>query len=281
MNASQKTVKKVNRSRRNFLLGVTAAAVIGIPAAIEAFSTKPKGWQERLGTQASLEEVLRDVRVSNVKKMRQVPHFSQDSSAYGPLPKNLCTPIAASNILIWYAQNGFPNLIAGFSGSREEVHYKIVVALAEYMKTSKAGTLPENAKEGVKRYVEEKGYKLSPTSWTFDPSQKQLGEIGRDSLAIVRSAQYYPGSEKYFVEGDKVHDVTLVEIAQNKDKLFLIARDSELKAKGVIAPYASLVTSEITDGKYSGLKGKQKIENALSYPNVTVVMGILPLKLAK
>ncbi len=281
MNAKQKVVKGVDYSRRKFLIGATAAAVIGIPALVDTFSQKPKGWLERLGTQATLEEITQDVS-ENLQKIKEVPHYAQSDSTFGRLPLKACTPISASNILMWYAQNGYPKLIEGFEGSYEKKHHQLIVILNQYMGTNPQnnGTTSQNAESGLRRFVEEKGYKLLQFEEVPYPSQEQLVRSVKDSLAIITKAKFSQGNKSdYTLERFSPHDMTLITASYRNGKLLLSARDSNMSGKP--DPYALLVVSELRGPENNSLNGRLRIENALAYSGIEVITGVTPIRLSK
>lgn len=76
--------------------------------------------------------------------------------------KMYCAPVAASNSIVWLAQQGYPQLLdAGESNKQSQIELIRTLASSDYMGTAgRNGTGPRSLTDGVYKYVTERGCKI-------------------------------------------------------------------------------------------------------------------------
>lgn len=80
-----------------------------------------------------------------------------------------CAPVSAANAVAMFSDNGYPNLNQSHNSMR------LITELAQDFKTTKRGTTTQNLINGLKEFVESKGYKADIKYQGFrdvDPSVK-------------------------------------------------------------------------------------------------------------
>ncbi len=86
-------------------------------------------------------------------------HFVNDGASF-------CGPASVSNSLMYLAQHGFQDLSPPADSLKESQTEMIrLLATKEYMDTHDSGTSPIKMIRGIKKYINEKGYKIVHLEW--------------------------------------------------------------------------------------------------------------------
>jgi hypothetical protein len=167
--------------------------------------------------------------ISNLKAftlLEGMPSFYQRNSEFDGGGKNFCGPTAASNALMWLADNGYPNLKpAAENGYRAQT--EMIKQLAGFMGTYRQGTPVSAFTCGVKTYLKTAGY--SSKSWVYSgnssanrtqdpPDINLLKAVSAGNTAIWFSVGWYSldeSNQKYTRECG--HWLTLVGFGKNRD----------------------------------------------------------------
>lgn len=95
-----------------------------------------------------------------------------------------CGPVAAANHLLWFAKNGFENLVKGEPTENESIS-ALVKSLGGYMRTSRSGGTDVRAfLLGMQDYVDDRGYqcRLRYNGWEACPARFACKGSARDLL---------------------------------------------------------------------------------------------------
>jgi len=100
-----------------------------------------------------------------IAKVALTPHFYQRNPRWDlrTAGENYCVPTATSNALIYFAENGFPNLLPD-PDDKELAQIELIRTLAsdQFMATNpNTGTSPSLFLFGLRKYVEKRGYKCA------------------------------------------------------------------------------------------------------------------------
>ena len=166
--------------------------------------------------------------VASIEKLNSTPDMTQTDPDAG-LPnggRSYCGPVAVSNSLMWFADNGFGNLAPSLRSRRKAQHEVArMLGSEKYMNTDlKTGTGVGGVLEGLARYVEDKGYEyryLKFQGWRKHPGRFGLG-VDVPRLSWIKSGikgnsavwlnvgwyKYNSSSDEYARTGG--HWVTLV-----------------------------------------------------------------------
>lgn len=126
----------------------------------------------------------------STSKISDMPDLTQTDKR-GNLPgkgRSYCGPVAVSNSLVWLARHGYPNLAPGYNGTIQSQASIAKVLGLKYMKTNSKGTNTTRVIQGVRRYVQDRGYRiayLGYSGWHWVPSNYFTGQK-RPSLAFIK-----------------------------------------------------------------------------------------------
>lgn len=118
----------------------------------------------------------------NLERISEIPDLLQ-TDPKGGLPGGgrwYCGPVAISNSLAWFSDNGYENLMSKL-GDREKSQFEMVRVLGsrQYMDTIEGvGTDAYGVLRGVSRYIEHKGYRylsLQYQGWGRHPRRFGTG----------------------------------------------------------------------------------------------------------
>ena len=129
-----------------------------------------------------------------------VPDFCQRDTRFGPLPKNACGPVAASNLLIYLNNTGFPNLLSKENpGPEDQAKLINLLSSDKYMKLDKeTGVSPYNLMTGLNQYVTDRNYKIDIEyiGYQVDQIDKEQNLNGGENITPkIIEAKLKQGSE--------------------------------------------------------------------------------------
>ncbi len=142
--------------------------------------------------------------------------------------KNNCVPTSAANLMLWFGENGFPQLMTvrakdGKAENTESVDEGVIRALVQRTKSDdKTGTPSDQMCSGLAKYVHDAGYGCTITyrglltSKRFD--LKWLDENRNHNtgfLLLFAYVKYDDGAKGYKTSADFGHAVTLVAATEN------------------------------------------------------------------
>jgi len=118
-----------------------------------------------------------------MQRKESLPDLTQTdpTAGFNLLGYVMCGPVAVSNVLVWFASQGYGDLV-DLSGNTfsDQVRLARTLASEEYMDTrfSKGGTSTGQLLEGVEKYILERGYRNSRigySGWNKHPQRFSLG----------------------------------------------------------------------------------------------------------
>jgi hypothetical protein len=170
-----------------FITAVTAACIIVVPATPSPIPTtsisnpSPSSLKDESTPPVPVKTDLPRESLF-LEKLNAIPDYTQTDTAYGGLPGKgtaYCGPTSVSNILMWLAENGFPNLVPHTS-DRKKDQFDVIytLGLPQYMDTgltgaASAGTSPTEICRGLRQYILDKGYRykrIECQGWRTVPS---------------------------------------------------------------------------------------------------------------
>jgi hypothetical protein len=117
-----------------------------------------------------------------VEKIDQIPDYYQRDRAYGGFPRAgavYCGPVAVSNSLYWFAQNGYSGIIDITEDSKKDQHKLIKLLGSEkYINTGSGGSSPDMICIGIRKFMNERNYisaKIRFYGWRPVPEQFRTG----------------------------------------------------------------------------------------------------------
>lgn len=97
-----------------------------------------------------------------------------------------CGPVAVSNVLIHLAKQHSPFIVGKIGKLTEaEAQLRLVDKLAKHMKTDEHGTDDDNLKEGLTKYLRERGYRIKFKEETYKGQKDFSPEIISDPLMVI------------------------------------------------------------------------------------------------
>jgi len=208
-----------------------------------------------------------------VEKLEQIPDLTQ-TDPNGGLPGGgifYCAPVAVSNSMVWFADNGFERLMPDIT-DRKKAQFEIARRLGSkrYMDTSlKTGSDADGVLKGVSRYLISSGYKnfsLEYQGWCRHPrffsTRVKIPQIDwikrglRGDSAVWLNAGWYrylPAGNQYYRFGE--HWLTLagygVDRSGRGDDNVLIVHDPAPRA-GTEQRHNFIRLQPITSGRLVG-----------------------------
>ena len=210
-----------------------------------------------------------------LEKIYTTPDYTQTDPAYGGFPGaglNYCAPVSVSNSIMWFSDNGFPNLSSHTVDPKRD-QFDVAKSLgADYM-SAIDGTSANELCKGVKNYVLDNGYahnRLEYQGWRYIWNEFDTGvdvpdlDWIRDSIEGLGSVWLNVGWYAYSTATDTYtrfggHWITLVghgHDGSNANTDYLIAHDPAPRAGTTFANEYILpvrVDSGTLTGSYSGL----------------------------
>lgn len=118
----------------------------------------------------------------SVEKIDQIPDYYQRDRAFGGFPRAgavYCGPVAVSNSLYWFAQNGYSRIMDITENSKKDQHKLIKLLGSEkYINTGSGGSSPDMICTGVRKFLNERAYrdaKIRFYGWRPVPEQFRAG----------------------------------------------------------------------------------------------------------
>lgn len=222
---------------------------------------------------------------------KKMPDFNQTSKKYGPLPGkgyNYCGPVAASNALMWLASKGYTKLLPEKKLSTKSQYEMIkILGSSKYMNTSASrGTGVQSTVNGLKKYIHEKGYKVSIKKKGLgyelggeppSPNWIANGLLGSSNV-LVNLGWYEYDSKKDIYKRVSGHFVTVAGVKENK----LIIHDpaSRGKSKNDFITFEQIKSGSFTRGKRKA-KGHWKMRGIKSSNKIAIIDGAFRFKVYK
>jgi hypothetical protein len=148
-----------------------------------------------------------------IAKVAVTPHFYQGDPRWENkfASEHYCVPVAISDALVYFADNGFTNLLPD-QDNQQLAQAEIITTLvsSEYMATDQnSGTNPSDALTGLRKYIEGHGYqctRLEYAGWRrLRPDQQQM-QIGPEpDLDWIKAAIAAPNGAAWLEVGHYVH----------------------------------------------------------------------------
>ena len=174
--------------------------------------------------------------------------------------KSTCAPVAAGNIIAYLARTNRPRLIpTDWNSSWDYGTTKLVDALARLMETDEEGTYTHKIVPGIKKYVMDRGYRISCESRGDDflgskkrsntptPYWLMKGVLGPHNAMLVLGEYKYNEHCDWYepVEAKNWHSVTLAGF--NRAFGELIIHDPMEHYKPTKPEYFSLGVDKVVD----------------------------------
>lgn len=148
-----------------------------------------------------------------VENIDQIPDYYQRDRAFGGFPGAgavYCGPVAVSNSLYWFAQNGYSGIIDITEDSKKDQHKLIKLLGSEkYINTGSGGSSPDMICIGIRKFMNERNYisaKIRFYGWRPVPEQFRTGltipelSLAKESLsknnAVWLNIGWYDYNEK-------------------------------------------------------------------------------------
>lgn len=185
------------------------------------------------------------------EKIETIPDYYQRDKEFGGFPRGgavYCGPVAVSNSLFWFSQNGYQGLIEPTENKKKDLHNLIsTIGSSEYINTSPGGASPDMICNGVQKFLNDRNFrdaKIKFYGWRPIPPKFKAPskipdlEFAKKALLDTRTAvwlnigwySYNERKDEYKRTGG--HWVTLVGYGhngKNADSEALIIHDPETR----------------------------------------------------
>ncbi|MEX0641144.1 MAG: hypothetical protein WD468_00505 [Pirellulales bacterium] len=208
-------------------------------------------------------------------KNEKTPDFCQtdQEGQFDNGGRKFCGPVATSNSIMWFAQNGYPQLIDGKLEEKEtQIELIRTLASPEYMATNTTiGTSSRQLMKGIARYVNERGLQFaeleyrgwSPVGKQFNPTERrptlqwvaQAVENPRGGACVNIGWYTYDKATDTYTRRSG-HWMTATGLDLDQDKATMALHDpSSRSGQGNVTHYSHLerLTSGTLTGSEKGL----------------------------